>query len=251
MPPAGILGWSARTASSGANRTSRTMPLKRSRAWRAPSRKRTCLLARIPLVEDNGVPVLARKANGLRAQRLRGDTKDNELTRLLAKDELLGRFVRPASQGERLRHRGPRRRGRALFLGLRGPVLRGWAIVLEVRVTGAGKSLALAPLEGHKRKRLRKHFLQLRGLGVRDLCLDGHCALVKFRKGNAWLTCTSKRTPAVGVMSPAFNNMYPDVHLVRPRANVLPSEQERSAPKRSRRGCVRLCASPMAPRQPA
>lgn len=131
------------------------------------------LLARIPLVKDKGVPVLARKAKGRRAQRLRGGTKDNELTRLLRKDKHLGAFIGLPGKENGFDIEGLAVAGDRLFLGLRGPVLCGWAVVLELRVADDGKFLALAPLEGSKRKRVRKHFLQLRGLGIRDLCLDG------------------------------------------------------------------------------
>ena len=69
--------------------------------------------------------------------------------------------------------------GDRLYVGLRGPVLRGWAVVLEVRPvqdpTDPGRlALGIFP-EG---ARYRKHFLELGGLGVRDLCLDGDDLLV-------------------------------------------------------------------------
>ncbi|MBT2233917.1 DUF3616 domain-containing protein [Nonomuraea sp. NEAU-A123] len=59
-----------------------------------------------------------------------------------------------------------------VYLGLRGPVLRGWAVVLEIR-----------PVESEPgRLRLsepyRKHFLDLGGLGVRDLCPYGRDVLL-------------------------------------------------------------------------
>ncbi|GAA4943362.1 hypothetical protein HD597_000962 [Nonomuraea thailandensis] len=59
-----------------------------------------------------------------------------------------------------------------LYLGLRGPVLRGWAVVLELRVEDAGKGrLRLS-------EPVRKHFLSLGGLGVRDMCPDGNALLL-------------------------------------------------------------------------
>jgi Protein of unknown function (DUF3616) len=69
--------------------------------------------------------------------------------------------------------------GDRLYVGLRGPVLRGWAVVLEVRPaqdpTDPGRlALGIFP-EG---ARYRKHFLELGGLGVRDLCPDGDDLLV-------------------------------------------------------------------------
>jgi hypothetical protein len=137
------------------------------------------LLARIPLVDgDEGIPALARKADGRRAQRLRGGTGSNELTRLLRKDKHLAAFIGLPGKENGFDIEGLAVAGERLFLGLRGPVLRGWAIVLELRPADDGDCLSLAPLEGHKRKRVRKHFLQLRGLGIRDLFLEGDDLLV-------------------------------------------------------------------------
>lgn len=58
-----------------------------------------------------------------------------------------------------------------LFLGLRGPVLRGWAILIELRLAEPTPGrLDLLELDG--RRRYRKHFLDLGGLGVRELLAD-------------------------------------------------------------------------------
>src|SRR5689334_12507287 len=69
--------------------------------------------------------------------------------------------------------------GDRLYVGLRGPVLRGWAVVLEVRPvqdpTDPGRLALGIFAEG---ARYRKHFLELGGLGVRDLCADGDDLLV-------------------------------------------------------------------------
>jgi hypothetical protein len=62
-----------------------------------------------------------------------------------------------------------------VFIGLRGPVLRGWAVILELEV-GDGPGIGTAIDPGGRR--YRKHFLDLRGLGVRDLCRDGEDLLV-------------------------------------------------------------------------
>ena len=60
--------------------------------------------------------------------------------------------------------------GRRLLLGLRGPVLRGWSALLEIEARA--DELRLAPLDDSGTL-IRKHFLQLDGLGVRDLHLSG------------------------------------------------------------------------------
>ncbi|GAA4091265.1 DUF3616 domain-containing protein [Nonomuraea soli] len=53
-----------------------------------------------------------------------------------------------------------------VHLGLRGPVLRGWAVVLEIHPEVDGARMRL-------RRPYRKHFLDLGGLGVRDMCPFG------------------------------------------------------------------------------
>jgi hypothetical protein len=65
--------------------------------------------------------------------------------------------------------------GNRVFIGLRGPVLRGWAVIVELDV-GDGSDIEPQPIgpEGH----YRKHFLDLRGLGIRDLCRHGDDLLV-------------------------------------------------------------------------
>lgn len=63
-----------------------------------------------------------------------------------------------------------------VFLGLRGPVLRGWATVLQLEPRERDDALKLTKVaEG---RRYAKHFLDLDGLGVRDLCEDGDDLLV-------------------------------------------------------------------------
>jgi hypothetical protein len=68
-------------------------------------------------------------------------------------------------------------RGNRLFVGLRGPVVRGWAIVLELEVTVEPPALILSKI-GPNGQSYRKHFLRLDGLGVRDLCWHGDDLLI-------------------------------------------------------------------------
>lgn len=62
-----------------------------------------------------------------------------------------------------------------LLLGLRGPVLRGFAFVLEIELERDGKHLGL---KGLGKRRYRKHALDLDGLGVRELVVRGKDVLV-------------------------------------------------------------------------
>jgi hypothetical protein len=63
-------------------------------------------------------------------------------------------------------------KGERVFLGLRGPVLSGWAVVIELRIKRTKRDrLKLGKCA--KRRRYLKHFLPLKGLGIRDLRFDG------------------------------------------------------------------------------
>jgi hypothetical protein len=66
--------------------------------------------------------------------------------------------------------------GERVFLGLRGPVLRGWATVLELAPREDGDRLT--PAATPAGQRYTKHFLDLDGLGIRDLCQHGDDLLI-------------------------------------------------------------------------
>jgi hypothetical protein len=63
-----------------------------------------------------------------------------------------------------------------VFLGLRGPVLRGRAVVLQLAPREDGDALRLDRMSDGQR--YIKHFLDLDGLGVRDLCPHGDDLLI-------------------------------------------------------------------------
>jgi hypothetical protein len=132
------------------------------------------LIARVPLLEvdhDEWVPARScRDEKGDRTSaRLMGSDRGNVLTEVLRVDEHLAPFLTIPGKDNGLDVEGIAVQGNRLFLGLRGPVLRGWAVVLELWVEEVGSGLlGLGPVEGSDRP-YRKHFLDLRGLGVRDL----------------------------------------------------------------------------------
>ena len=113
------------------------------------------------------------------------------LTEALLNDEHLGPFLRTvhnadgsptllpvASKENGFDIEGLAMMGERLFLGLRGPVLRGWAMLLEIepRDEAPGR-LGLAGI-GDGGRRYRKHFLDLDGLGIRELARDGDDFLI-------------------------------------------------------------------------
>ena len=150
------------------------------------------LLARIPVTTGDAEPALVREFRSkdgrvLRAARLPGGRKNNALTRALRDDPHLGPFLSIPSKdnGFDIEGLAAARDGR-LFLGLRGPVLDGWACVLEIHVAthpDRNHELALRKIARQSaglatRSTYRKHFLDLAGMGIRDLCFAGRDLLV-------------------------------------------------------------------------
>ena len=143
------------------------------------------LLARMPLEEDAAsgglVPrrACADPAGALTAARVKGKGARNALVRALEKDEHLRRYLKLPGKDNGFDVEGLAAAGGRLFLGLRGPVVRGWAVVLEVEPaeTKRPERLKLRRI-GPEGRRYRKHFLDLDGLGVRELVADGEDLLV-------------------------------------------------------------------------
>ena len=149
------------------------------------------LLARIPMQPSADGPLLVQKlvlrdGRMVRAARLPGGRKNDALTRLLRDDPHLAPFLSIPSKDNGFDIEGlavaP---GGRLFLGLRGPVIDGWACVLEIAVSAHSRrasELVFRKLPGSTRStqsvRYRKHFLDLEGAGIRDLCLAGRDLLI-------------------------------------------------------------------------
>ena len=99
---------------------------------------------------------------------------EGRLFDLLADDPYLGRFL-----GIPVKENGFDIEGLAavgdgrVFLGLRGPVLRGWAILLELKLRKTGDD-GLEPVPIDPGGRLyRRHFFDLDGLGLSELTHEG------------------------------------------------------------------------------
>jgi len=132
------------------------------------------LLACLPIEPDaSGAPCLVRRArDGRQALRLKGNAQSNQLTQALADDPHFGPYMAIPGKDNGFDIEGLAVDGPRLLLGLRGPVLRGWSALLEVAVQPRGDQLRLVPLDDSGTL-VRKHFLQLGGLGVRDLHFSG------------------------------------------------------------------------------
>lgn len=131
------------------------------------------LLGRIPVVEGELVACRDpedQSGEPVRAGCLEKTDTSNILIQALEQDEHLKPFMALPSKDNGLDIEGLAVRDNRIFLGLRGPVLRGWAMILELAVAERAPGvLALQDLDGTGRL-LKKHFLDLDGLGVRDLC---------------------------------------------------------------------------------
>jgi hypothetical protein len=114
------------------------------------------ILARLPLDPGTNAPLPGAILSG----------KEN-IAAHLERDKHLRDFLALPGKDNGLDIEGIAVVGEQVYLGLRGPVLRGWAVVLEIRPVddGAGRLRLDGPY--------RKHFLDLDGLGVRDLCPHG------------------------------------------------------------------------------
>lgn len=146
------------------------------------------LVARIPLEMDMGQGGLVPRRKcpdpedpdrTLTAARLKGSGRKSVLMRAMEDDPHLHRFRKIPGKDNGLDIEGLAVRDGRVFLGLRGPVLRGWAVVLELHPkesSGAGR-LKLKKVDDDG-ARIRKHFLDLDGLGVRELTQDGDDLLV-------------------------------------------------------------------------
>lgn len=148
------------------------------------------LLARIPISDRGELEATAPKK-----ARLKRSGSGNLLTQALANDEYLdlGRLIKngegaslpgnefylylPGKENG-LDIEGLAVWGNKVLLGLRGPVLRGIAILLEIEVEeGLPSEFNLKAIADADRK-YKRHFLDLDGLGIRELCLEGSGSLL-------------------------------------------------------------------------
>ncbi|EKV01678.1 Protein of unknown function (DUF3616) [Leptolyngbya sp. PCC 7375] len=129
------------------------------------------LLARIPVIKGKLVKSCELSdGTELTAAALQKTKENNILIEALKEDEHIGPFldIDLPSKDNGLDIEGMAIAGHRVFLGLRGPVLRGWAIILELELQEKKPGVLSFKSLG-KDKLYHKHFLDLDGLGVRDL----------------------------------------------------------------------------------
>ena len=139
------------------------------------------ILVRLPVHDVDGLPTPAREVvlDGSPHRAAAFGSSGRDLRDLLEDDEHLAPFLPIPGKDNGLDVEGIAVSGERVYLGLRGPVLRGWAVVLELRWEvnpDEPDRLVLRPFEDGRQ--YRKHVLRLDGLGVRDLCPHGQDLLV-------------------------------------------------------------------------
>ncbi|AVR46209.1 DUF3616 domain-containing protein [Christiangramia fulva] len=136
----------------------------------------------IPCIKSNGTFELLKEAkyNGktIKPLMLRGGAKSTELHNALMKDEHLERFMMLPSKDNGFDIEGLAVDNDRIFIGLRGPVLNGYAVILEISCKEFDGQLFLNKKPGED-KLYRKHFLNLNGMGIRELNID--------KKGNLYV----------------------------------------------------------------
>jgi hypothetical protein len=146
------------------------------------------ILARIPIAEVAGLPSLVAETvvGGKRLRAAVLGSRGDDLREMLRDDKHLAPFLPIPGKDNGLDIEGIAVREDRVYVGLRGPVLRGWAFVLELRPHADPdkpgrlrlRKFDDADAAASAGATYRKHALDLDGLGVRDLCPLGDDLLV-------------------------------------------------------------------------
>lgn len=134
-----------------------------------------CLLARLPLAADpdmDGAVIPMACDGDRRAGMLRQTKHGNALARMMARSPLLKPFTRTAAKEGGVDLEGIAVAGDRVAVGMRGPVIQTYAVLLEFRI--AAKRSGRLTIAGPLYKRL----LDLDGLGIRDLKYEGADLLI-------------------------------------------------------------------------
>ncbi|HEX5732971.1 MAG TPA: DUF3616 domain-containing protein [Blastocatellia bacterium] len=143
------------------------------------------LLARIPIVEEGGTYVLKKEVEQEGEKRtaalLDCTATGSRLTEVIECDKHLKKFLSVPGKDNGFDIEGLARVGDRVFVGLRGPVLRGWAVILELEPEVSkedSSKLKLKVIDPDDGSIYRKHFLKLDGLGIRDMFAQGDDLLI-------------------------------------------------------------------------
>lgn len=135
------------------------------------------VLARIPLKQDGATgnyelcsscPDANDPSKAVHAAQLISAEKGNQLVEVFAKDDHFKNFMNIPGKDNGFDIEGLAIHNEQIFIGMRGPVLRGWAIIVEIQVEDVADGYF--QLKPDSLGRLyKKHFLHLEGMGIRDL----------------------------------------------------------------------------------
>ncbi len=134
-------------------------------------------LGRLPIgLEKGGIHGIAKRgrkaAGGAACLKMKGKGR-NKLTKALGDDPHLAAAVGMPCKENGFDVEGLAVKGDRVLVGLRGPVIRGWTMVLELRLKEKKPGRLKLRRVAADGRRYLKHFLPLGGLGVRDLRFDG------------------------------------------------------------------------------
>ncbi len=129
----------------------------------------------IPCVKEDGHYVLKKEVEldgkKLKAKMLKGGTHSSELHNALLNDPHLKDYMNIPCKDNGFDIEGIAVHEDRIFFGLRGPVLGGFAIIIETSFIDHDGMLTILPQDG-EHFIYRKHFLDLHGMGIRELNIN-------------------------------------------------------------------------------
>jgi Protein of unknown function (DUF3616) len=126
------------------------------------------LLARLPLIRRSESDYFP-DPTGI--SQLDIESGENVLIAALKKDDYLAPYLAIPGKENGFDIEGIAVRNDRIFLGLRGPVLRGYAVILELALKEISKGEIRLKKIGEGKALYRRHFLSLAGLGCRDFAI--------------------------------------------------------------------------------
>lgn len=105
----------------------------------------------------------------LNASKLKASEEHSQLSKALRKDRHLSAFMELPGKDNGFDIEGIAVRGERIFIGLRGPVLRGYAVILEIQIKNSGPNEMKLKKIGKDGAKYRKHFVHVQGMGIREL----------------------------------------------------------------------------------
>lgn len=134
------------------------------------------LLARIPLLNGELLSV----TDSAHSAVLKREPNSNDLIKVLAQDPYLGEIITSNLPGKDngFDIEGFVIQNHKILIGLRGPVLRGIAILIEIELEEAITGILTLKSIGANGNSYKLHFLDLNGLGIRELCFNDNNLLI-------------------------------------------------------------------------